>query len=58
MARANRHFIPGCVVIGREVMGDDGVYEMREGDVSHYPNFSVENSGLRPEKSYFWTLSI
>ncbi len=26
MARANRHYIPGCAAIGREVMGADGVY--------------------------------
>jgi hypothetical protein len=40
MARANRHYIPACVAIGREVVGVDGVYELREGDVSYNPNFA------------------
>ena len=58
MARVNRHYIPGCVAIGREVMGANGVYELREGDVSYNPNFAGENSGLRPENTYFGNLSI
>jgi hypothetical protein len=48
----------GIKAIGREVRGADGVYELREGDVSYNPNFAGENSGLRPENSYFWNLSI
>jgi hypothetical protein len=36
----------------------DGVYELREGDVSNSPDFGGENSGLRVENSYFWNLSI
>ena len=48
----------GIKAIGREVMGTDGVYELREGDVSYNPNFAGENSGLRIENSYFWNLSI
>jgi hypothetical protein len=48
----------GIKAIGREVMGTDGVYELREGDVSYNPNFAGENSGLRVENSYFWNLSI
>jgi hypothetical protein len=39
-------------------MGADGVYELRELDVSYNPNFVGENSGLRPENSYFWNISI
>jgi hypothetical protein len=46
------------MAIGREVIGADGVYELREGDVFYSPNFAGENSGLRPENSYFWNLSI
>jgi putative transposase len=48
----------GIKAIGREVMEVDGVYELREGDVSYNPNFAGENSGLRVENSYFWNLSI
>jgi len=48
----------GIKAIGREVMEADGVYELREGDVSYNPDFGGENSGLRVENSYFWNLSI
>jgi hypothetical protein len=58
MARANRYYILGCVAIGREVMEADRVYELGERDVSYNHNFAGENSGLRPENSYFWNLSI
>jgi hypothetical protein len=58
MARVNRHYIPGCVAIGREVKGADGVYELRERDVCYNPNFAGENSGLRPPNGYFGDLSI
>ncbi len=58
MARANRHYLPGCVEIGREVSGADGIYELRDGDVSYNLNFADENSGLRPENSYFWNISV
>jgi hypothetical protein len=44
--------------IGREVVGADGVYELREPDVSYNANFAGENSGLRPENTYFWKLSV
>jgi hypothetical protein len=58
MARANRYYIPGCVVIGREVMGADGANELREGDVSYNHNFAGENSDLGPENRYCWNLFI
>ena len=48
----------GIKAIGREVMEADGVYELREGDVSYNPDFGGENSGLRVENSYFWNLTI
>ena len=48
----------GIRAISREVMGADGAYELREGDVSYNPNFAGENSGLRPENTYFGNLSI
>jgi REP element-mobilizing transposase RayT len=48
----------GIKAIGREVRGADGVYELRDGDVSYNPNFARENSGLGPENTYFWNLLI
>jgi hypothetical protein len=48
----------GIKAIGREVMGADGGYELRERDVSYNAIFAGENSGLRPEYTYFWRLSM
>jgi len=48
----------GIKATGRGVMEADGIYELREGDVSYKPNFGAENSGLRVENRYFWNLSI
>jgi len=44
--------------IGREVMGADGGYELRERDVFYNAIFAGENSGLRPENAYFWNISV
>jgi hypothetical protein len=60
----DRHLYASCLLgsdlkaIGREVMEADRVYELGERDVSYNHNFAGENSGLRPENSYFWNLSI
>jgi len=43
----------GIRAIGREVLGADGIYELKEGDVSYNGNWGGENSGLRPENTYF-----
>ncbi len=48
----------GIKAIGREVVEADGVYELRERNVSYKPNFASENIALRPENSCFWNLSI
>jgi hypothetical protein len=48
----------GIKAIGREVMGADGVYELRELDVSYNPNFVGENSCLRPETAIFGTYAF
>jgi hypothetical protein len=48
----------GLKAIGREVVEPDGVYELRERDVSYNPNFAGENIVLRAENSYFGNLSI
>jgi len=48
----------GIKAIGREVMGADGVYDLRERDVSYNAIFAGENSALSPENAYFWNLSV
>ena len=48
----------GIKAIGREVMGADGVYELRERDVSYNANFAGENAGLRPINTYLWNISV
>jgi putative transposase len=48
----------GIKPIGREVMGVDGGYELRERDVSYNAIFAGENSGLRPENAYLWNISV
>jgi len=48
----------GIKAIGREVMGAGGVYELRERDVSYNAIFDGENSGLRPENTYFLDISV
>jgi REP element-mobilizing transposase RayT len=47
----------GSKAIGRGVSRADGVYELREADVSYNANIDAENSGLRAENSYFWNIS-
>ena len=47
----------GIKAIGREVMGADGGYELRERDVSYNAIFAGENSCLRPGNAYFWSRS-
>ena len=48
----------GSKAIGREVMGADGIYELRERDVSYNAIFTGENSGLRPENTHFRNISV
>jgi len=43
---------------GREVRGTDGIYELRDDEVSYNPHFAGKNNGLRAENTYFWKLSI
>jgi hypothetical protein len=46
----------GIRAIGREVMGEDGIYELREPDVSYDAIFAGKNTGLRPKNTYFWNV--
>ena len=48
----------GSRAIGRDVIAEDGVCELREADVSYNANFDWENGGLRPENSFFWDISV
>jgi hypothetical protein len=48
----------GIKAIGREVMGADGGYELRERDVSYSANFFAENSVSRPGNPYFLNISV
>jgi len=47
----------GIKARGREVMGENGIYELREGDVAYNSIFPRENAGLRPPNAYFWNVS-
>ena len=47
----------GIKAIGREVTGKNGIYELREQDVSYNGIFARENAGLSPENTYFWNES-
>ena len=48
----------GIKAIGREIVRADGVYELRGRDVSYNAIFAGENSGLRPENTYFRNISV
>jgi putative transposase len=46
----------GIKATGREVVGTESVYELRERDGSYKGNFAGENSGLRLENAHFLDL--
>jgi putative transposase len=46
----------GIKATGREVVGTESVYELRERDDSYKGNFAGENSGLRLENAHFLDL--
>jgi len=47
----------GIKAIGREVIGGDGVYELREPEILYSLDFTYENGDLRSENTYFWDIS-
>jgi len=47
----------GIKAIGREVIGGDGTYELRESEVPYSPIFPNGNGLLRPKNMYFWDIS-
>jgi hypothetical protein len=48
----------GFKAIGREVTGENGTYEIRERDVPYNSDIAGKNSGLRPENTYYWDISV
>jgi len=48
----------GIKAVGRQVVGDNGSYELREPEVSYETNFGPENDGLRQENAFYWDKSI
>jgi hypothetical protein len=50
----------GIKAIGREVIeviGEEGVYELREPETPYSLNFSGQNGHLRLQNTYFWDTS-
>jgi hypothetical protein len=44
----------GIKAMGRQVIGDNESYELRESEVSYEANFDPENGGLREENAFYW----
>ena len=47
----------GIKAIGREVVGGDGVLELREPEIPYTLNLTDENGDLRPPNRYFWGIT-
>jgi len=47
----------GIKAIGREVIGEKGVCELREPEIPYSPNIGDENDDLRHPNTYFWDIS-
>ncbi len=60
IAVGNKEFVEdtkerlGMKARGREVMGGDGTYQLREASEPYGRTFGHQNDGLRPENRYFW----
>jgi len=48
----------GIRAIGREVIGDNGSYELREPEAPYEANFNPKNRDLRQEKTFYWDISV
>ena len=44
----------GIRALGREVIGKEGVYELREPEIPYEANYCRENVDLRQENAFFW----
>lgn len=47
----------GIKAVGREVIGGDGVYELREPVIPYSLDSTDENGDLRQKNTYFWDIS-
>ena len=47
----------GIKAMGREVIGANGSYELREPETAYGPGFGSENEDLRQENAFYWDLS-
>jgi len=48
----------GIRAVGREVIGTNGTYELREVETAYEANFSPENTSLSGENTFFWDVSF
>ena len=48
----------GIRAIGREVIGADGSYELRDPEIPYKAVFGPQNDDLREENAFFWELSV
>jgi hypothetical protein len=48
----------GIRAMGREVIGANEFYELREPETSYEADFGHENADLRQENTYFWDASL
>jgi len=44
----------GIKAVGREVMGKERFYKLRESEVPYEANLDTENSDLKQENTFFW----
>jgi len=60
IAVGSKHFVEatketlGVKAKGRQVLGENGAYELREPEVPYGSDFGVENSHLSHQNAYFW----
>ena len=47
----------GIRAMGREIIGANGSYELRDPEISYNGNFDPENGDLRQENTFFWDKS-
>ena len=48
----------GTKAMGREVMGANGSYELREPETPYKADFGLENEGLSQENTFYWDVSV
>lgn len=48
----------GIKAVGRDVIGANGSYELREPETPYEANFSLESEGLRQENTFYWDISV